>query len=836
MMLTTLFDFQEDAKQELIAKVQGARVLSSISNPQVVSFSAPTGSGKTIIMTSLFEDIFMGTEDIDGKPDSIFVWLSDMPELNEQTRMKIESKSDRIQLRQLVTIDSNFDSEYLEKGNIYFLNSQKLGMDKLLTHKSDARQYTIWETLTNTAQRFEKDLYVVIDEAHRGMNTRVDRTAQSIMQKFLIGSEIDGLCQMSLVIGITATPQRFQQLLSETSSTVHKVVVKPEDVISSGLLKDRVIIHYPELAFNAEMTMFNNALNHWKEMTERWKKYCEKESEPLVKPILVVQVEDGTDSMITRTDMEACLDMLTQTIGRNIQEGEVVHTFNDENALLLSGIHIPRVDVSHIDENNDILAVFFKMNLSTGWDCPRAEVMMSFRHAQDYTYISQLLGRMVRTPLAHRIEADANLNAVHLFLPYYNKDTVEKVVTALKESDDALPSETGTSNELIILNRNPVMTDVFNNSHNLITYRVNSVRKQSSIKRLCSLVRALTQDGISKNLLRDVRDRLVEQMISAIQELKDTGSYEKKIEAVTGLDLQTLAFDFGDKTIIREKAQNYVVVSVDINSLFNRSKKILGDDIGMHYWATTYVINKTCKETEAKIHVIIIASDPIAMKNLEIFAETLFAQIYESNKRAISQLGGTRRADYEKLILASDSPIHIDWRAPNSIDFKRSSVSKRYKNHLYVDDNIEFYGDLGTWEHEIIEEELNKPDVVAWLRNLDRKQWSIEIPYEVAGVIKPMYPDLMIVRKDEFGYIFDLLEPHDSSRSDNYQKAKGLSKFAEKHGANFGRIELIRKQRGADGVERFYRLDMSNNAVMRKVRVINSNDELNRVFENDAIV
>jgi type III restriction enzyme len=836
-MKTSLFDFQEVAKQDLFIKINEAKMLSSISNPQVISFSAPTGSGKTIIMTSLFEDIFYGAEDFEGQPDSIFVWLSDMPELNEQTRMKIESKSDRIRVRQLVTIDSIFDAEHLEGGTIYFLNTQKLGNEKLLTQKSDARQYTIWETLTNTAQRFERKLYVVIDEAHRGMytSTRAENTAQSIMQKFLLGSETDRLCQMPLVIGVTATPQRFQQLLSETSSTVHKVTVKPEDVIASGLLKDRVIIHYPEMAINAEMTMFNNALSHWKEMTMRWKEHCEKESEPLVMPILVVQVDDGTDSIITKTDMETCMDMLEQSIGRTLQEGEVVHTFNDENTLLLSGIQIPRVDVSHIEEDNNILVVFFKMNLSTGWDCPRAEVMMSFRHAQDYTYISQLLGRMVRTPLAHRIEADAALNAVHLFLPYYDKNTVESVITALKESDDAIPTETGTSKELVTLYRNPSMSDVFNNTNVLITYRVNSIRKQSSLKRLCSLSRALAQDGISRNALRDVRDCLVEQMSNVIQRLKDIGNYKERVATVTGLNLQTLAFDFGDKTIIRDEDQNIAVSSVDINSLFRRSKKVLGDDIGMHYW-TTNVINKTCEETEAKIHVIIFASDPVAMNNLEAFADTLFSQIYEEFKRAISQLESTRRADYEKLILASGSPVHIDWRAPFSIDFKRTSVSRRYDKHLYLDENGEFYGDLGTWEHEIIEEELSNSCVVAWLRNLDRKQWSIEIPYEVAGVEKPMFPDLMIVRKDKYGYIFDLLEPHDSSRSDNYPKAKGLAKFAEKHDAIFGRIQLIRKQRGADGVERYYRLDLSNNAVMRKVRAINSNEELDRIFDNDAII
>src|SRR5690554_6050686 len=73
-----------------------------------------------------------------------------------------------IHIRDLVTIESTFNTEYFEGGCIYFLNTQKLGSDKLLTGTSDTRQYSIWETLTNTAKRSPKQFYVVIDEAHRG--------------------------------------------------------------------------------------------------------------------------------------------------------------------------------------------------------------------------------------------------------------------------------------------------------------------------------------------------------------------------------------------------------------------------------------------------------------------------------------------------------------------------------------------------------------------------------------------------------------------------------------------------------------------------------------------
>jgi type III restriction enzyme len=94
----------------------------------------------------------------------------------------------------------------------------------------------------------------------------------------------------------------------------------------------------------------------------------------------------------------------------------------------LGGRRVRRVDASRIDEDKGIGVVLFKTSLSTGWDCPRAEVMMSFRRAEDHTYIAQLLGRMVRTPLARRIERDAALNDVHLFLPYFDEAAVKAVV------------------------------------------------------------------------------------------------------------------------------------------------------------------------------------------------------------------------------------------------------------------------------------------------------------------------------------------------------------------------------------------------------------------------
>ena len=128
-MICELFSFQKQAVNEL--RFRTAMALNNyrmLKIPQVVSLQAPTGSGKTIIMSALIEDILFGSEQFTEQQDAIFVWLSDSPQLNEQSKQKIELKADRIRLDQCVVItDESFDMEVLEDGHIYFLNTQKLG-------------------------------------------------------------------------------------------------------------------------------------------------------------------------------------------------------------------------------------------------------------------------------------------------------------------------------------------------------------------------------------------------------------------------------------------------------------------------------------------------------------------------------------------------------------------------------------------------------------------------------------------------------------------------------------------------------------------------------------
>lgn len=448
-MRSELFPFQKKAVWELRRKAAAALgAHREWGLPQIVSLQAPTGSGKTLMAAAFLEDVLCGTAEpppgeaaFEAQPDAVVVWLSDSPELNRQSREKIERAADRIGAGRTVEIEEAwFDRETLEDGCIHFLNTQKLASPGRLGKKGESRRWTIWETLANTAREKADRFYFVIDEAHRGALGGDAGRATTIMQRFLKGWRgPDGteMPPMPVVIGMSATAERFNRLAGDISSTVAKVVVGADEVRASGLLKDRILIGYPESAERAgDMAILSAAADEWLRKRAHWEEYCREQGCAPVDPVLVVQVEAGAaGGAVSATDLAAVAAKIGEPLGRPLREGEIVHTFGGARTLEVEGLRVRAVEPSRIAEDHGIGVVLFKENLSTGWDCPRAETMVSFRTARDATYIAQLLGRMVRTPLQRRIRADESLNEVRLFLPRFDAATVEGVIEALRSNE-----------------------------------------------------------------------------------------------------------------------------------------------------------------------------------------------------------------------------------------------------------------------------------------------------------------------------------------------------------------------------------------------------------------
>ena len=189
-MKFTLKDYQDEAVNEVLDRLRKARNRwHEDGDKHAFSLTATTGAGKTVMAAAVFEALLHGNDDYDFEPDpgAVVIWFSDDPSLNEQSRWRLQEASDRLTISELITVGSTFSGEKFQPGKIYFLNTQKLSKNSLLVRghdpddaavekddrqmriMPDLRSHSIWDTIKNTVEDAGLTLYLVLDEAHRGM-------------------------------------------------------------------------------------------------------------------------------------------------------------------------------------------------------------------------------------------------------------------------------------------------------------------------------------------------------------------------------------------------------------------------------------------------------------------------------------------------------------------------------------------------------------------------------------------------------------------------------------------------------------------------------------------
>lgn len=819
-----LKDFQTTAARMIIDDLGEARVAASKGKLQAVVLSAPTGSGKTITVAAVIDWTFGGADGIAARPNTTFLWLSDSPELNQQSKGKLLAACDHIPYHRLVTVDSeSFDEEFLAAGYVYFINTQLLGKDKLLTKGGDKKAHTFWQTLANTVAAAPEDFILIIDEAHRGAGV-TDKTRKPIMQKFITGSDIDGLPAVPLVLGMSATPQRFTELLGSSQRTQRPVHISPEMVRESGLLKDLIIVTTNKAkTIDSDLTHLQNAAARWKRFRERWDEYCAREKEKeIVRPVLVVQVQDGSGDKLTSTPLNDVVTVIQREIGP-LAVNEIVHCFQDREEIQYGGCLIRRMDASRIQDAPDVKVVLFKTALTTGWDCPRAEVMMSFRRSVDATTIAQLVGRMIRTPLARRIESDEALNVVELFLPHYDTENLENVLSALRNPEAHEGIGTTVTTQAVEYPRNPLFGEVFKHLTTIKTYSVDRVAKMTDLKRVLRLAGLLTQEGIAENADEQARfkltDKLAELRDGYAVRVKDWGAL---IRESGEMPVDVTSVSIGSMSVTGHETTQMTLSEETVEHVFDEAGRKLAAGEGLHrtYWKRFQ--DKT-KPFETKLELAAIVKQPETLPALEKVALGEFKRLWEVHKSAVDKLPASEKARFTHLLRASGTPVEYEWELPERIMEKPGKVV--WKHHLFANDRGEFAADLNTWEEQFVRWMQEQPGFVCWLRNVARRDWAFCVPYERGGE-KPFYPDFVGVRENGKDYVVDILEPHDDNRQDAWAKVKGLAKFADDHGASFGKIMVGRKVGDTLQV-----VDVADHKVREKARKMGAPADLEALFE-----
>lgn len=812
-MRYTLKDYQSVAANDILRALRraGKDYEEDPTELWSVALSAPTGAGKTVIAAAVIETLFDGSGKFAADPEATVLWVTDDPALNVQTRRNMNQASSTLGPNRSTTIDASFDQETFDPNRVYFLNIQKLAKSNPLSRSNtNDRTYSLWETIAKTIESRGAHFYVVIDEAHRGMKVESDRP--TIVSRIINGQA--GLNPPAPIVwGISATPERFNQAIArwDTNRTNKMVSVPLDEVRASGLLKDKIVLDNPAAGqIGGDTTFIRAAVAQTILFEEAWRGYATGQNEPPVLPAMVVQVQNTP----TDAEMKEILDAIFGA-WEGLRDINVVNTFGEHVAISVGGHTVGYLAPQDIQDDPDVRVVLCKDAISTGWDCPRAEVLVSLRVANDYTYIAQLIGRMVRTPLARRIATDQTLNDVHCYLPRFNQAQVDAIVKRFAEGKSDEPPVEIITNP-IVLERNEELTDdVFDLVESLPTYVVPGRIYRTQMSRLHTLATLLAGDHVVEDAISQVRVHLNGVLKAQRERLEGDGTFQRDLARVRALRIQRsyalLAAESLDD-LPEEVAYDLDRDDNNIEDLYKVAQRRLPEGVAKNYW--NQVIDEQGDDdfdpTEAKAIVAVLALHQEVVEAVESASEQLVRTWMREHQRSISKLPDAKKVRYEPVKRETRTPELTDLILPSSKTV--SDSPQKWRKHVLAAEGGRYPLTVRGWELKVLEIEMADKDLVAWYRNPTGGNSSLRVPYRGVQFDKSMYPDFIMLHQTDDGIRPSIIDPHGFHLADAVGKLKGLAAYAVDHGDVFARIDAV-----AEVDKNLMALDLKSEAVREAI-------------------
>ena len=323
---------------------------------ETIIFQAPTGSGKTFMATKYIERLVDEVDD-----DFCFLWFC-IGKSGLQVQSYKSVKRDISDAFRCSLIDNEFSSnknQYIRGNEIVFANWEKLREQKdgewTNTLMKDGENINFSTIIENT-KKMGRKIILIIDESHSSADTK---RAMELR---------DSIIAPDLTIEMSATPK-----ISEFNSIVK---VKPNDVIEAQMIKKEIVINQglsQEEISNDEISsqelIMNKALEKQKELRKKY-----RQLERNINPLVLVQIPNSDKG---ETKMNFLKDYLNRN-GINEENGKLAIWMSEEKVNNESDILLV---------NDGIIDVLiFKTALDTGWDCPRAQILVKFRETKSIEF------------------------------------------------------------------------------------------------------------------------------------------------------------------------------------------------------------------------------------------------------------------------------------------------------------------------------------------------------------------------------------------------------------------------------------------------------------------
>lgn len=329
-----------------------------------IILKSPTGSGKTIILTYFMHQY------IQSYPKTVFVWLTPgKGNLEEQSKAKMDKYIHASQTKLL----SDIMTAGFDENDSCFINWEKLTKKGNNALKDSER--------TNFLEHIQHALdgglrfVIVVDESHQNNTIKADE----IIQYF----------HTEKIIRCSATPKGIAK--------AELIEISEEDVIAAGLIKKMLVINqdFPQTVETENQTAYllEKALLKQRELRAA---FLQRGVD--INPLIVVQIPNKSETL------QDGIERYMETQGLTYENGQLAIWLSDRHENL-ENIDAPDATVS---------AVIIKQAVATGWDCPRAHILVKLRDNMDETFEIQTIGRIRRMPEAKHYGNDL-LDSCYLY-------------------------------------------------------------------------------------------------------------------------------------------------------------------------------------------------------------------------------------------------------------------------------------------------------------------------------------------------------------------------------------------------------------------------------------
>lgn len=337
------YEFQNECVEFLIDKTV------DINSKQVITVKAPTGAGKTVILIKYVDEYLKNT---DGH--TAFVWLCPgKGNLEEQSKDSMENLTPQRDTRNLMySMLSGF-----EPGSVTFINWE-LVTKKGNTALKDSERSNLFEKIAE-AHKDGTRFVVIIDEEHMNNTKKADDVISAFAAKNIIR------------VSATANKVPHQEFYE----------IPEDEVINTGLITRAIYVNEGV----DESREIENDYDYLLELADEKRKEIAalyKQMKVSIRPLVLIQFPMGQPETI-----KAVEDKLSR-MGYTYDNGMVNIWMSDEK--------IVGDDLTNPDGSAAFLLM--KQAISTGWDCPRAKILVKLREGGSEDFQIQTIGRIRRMP------------------------------------------------------------------------------------------------------------------------------------------------------------------------------------------------------------------------------------------------------------------------------------------------------------------------------------------------------------------------------------------------------------------------------------------------------